>query len=253
MLASIVPRVELSIGGSTRLLRCDFQALWLIERTSGEPAHVVCRRIHQAFTERKQPRMADVRRVLWAMLASADESLKERQVGAWGSAQNMPTLVKAIFEAISAAAPMPTDDEPSESAPSTEKPKATNWAEMFATARRHYGIRTEAKFWRLTWREWSAMTEIHQQDEDRKDWRNALALACAANRRRDPMKNPIAFEPWDFMQRGAMLKKRIKRDPWQPKQNYEQMKARLLMAAQKSRAFFDAHPESVELPKQTIQ
>ncbi len=238
-MASIVPRVELSLGGSTRVLRCDFQALWLIEQASGEPAQTVCRRVHQAFAERKNPKLADVRLLLWALLATSDESLTLTQVGSWGSLQNLPKLARAVFEAISASAPM-ADDEPaaaSESAATQSvdsKVKPTNWAQMYATARRHYRVRNEAEFWRLTWREWTAMTEVYERAQDRIDWRNGLRLAFMANRRRDPMKQPVAFEPEDFMARGSRIKRAR---PLRPKQTYEEQKAILLWAASQHKAF----------------
>lgn len=231
----IVQRVELEIGGSTRLLRCDFGALWRIERESGKPWRTILQRIQQALSAQRNPKASDVRLVLFALLAAHDRTLTLKQVGAWGSFHNIPEVFRAIFDAIDAAMPLP-DKWASKEPVAPEEPELTNWPELWGLARRRHHIRTERRFWQLTYREWAGFNEAFEQDQDLIEWRNGVHIAFSANRRRDPMKCPVAFEPEDFMRRGKRLKRMR---PLRPKQTYEEQKAILLWAARRYDAYAD--------------
>ena len=92
--------VNVELGGQTRQLRYDFNALVALE----DELKISIADIGMLLSG--SVKLKDLRAILWAGLIHADESLTPKEVGAMiGSVEDMKVLGEAIRQAIEAAFP----------------------------------------------------------------------------------------------------------------------------------------------------
>lgn len=96
------PEVQIELGGKTRVMRLDFNALALIEERTGKTI--------SDMGDWKTLSAKHMRSMVWAALVHEDETLTEQQVGRWLSLQMFPIAIKAFSEAmfVSMKGEMPT-------------------------------------------------------------------------------------------------------------------------------------------------
>lgn len=86
------PVVEIELGGKTRKLRLDFNALALIEERTGKTI--------SDMGDWKSLSAKHMRSMIWAALVHEDESITEKQVGSWLSLQTFPAVIQKFSEAM---------------------------------------------------------------------------------------------------------------------------------------------------------
>lgn len=102
-------RVEIELGGRTRTLLMDMNALVLIEEA-------IEKDILNDSSWLDNPKMREVRAITWACLVHDDPSLEDAEngpklVGSWISLDRLGELLEAIGRAFEAAMPKPVEGD----------------------------------------------------------------------------------------------------------------------------------------------
>lgn len=100
----VAPTIPLEIGGKTRGLKYDFNALALVEEKTGKSA--LSGDIFQNL------RATDLRFFIWAGLVHEQPDLMVEEVGSWIHMGNLPKITECIAQAFSAAMPKKDDSGP---------------------------------------------------------------------------------------------------------------------------------------------
>jgi hypothetical protein len=113
MIDKINPIVPIELGGKTRHLKFDFNAMVAYEEATGKN-----------FLEMSKITVSakNLRAWLYACLVQEDRSLTIDEVGGWIDLENMAGIADKLTEALQAA--MPEKGDKKEAAPLVEKPPA---------------------------------------------------------------------------------------------------------------------------------
>src|SRR4051812_1595755 len=97
----IAPAVEIEIGGDTRHLLLDFNAIAAAESATGKN--------YLTIGALSRPGGADVTALLWGALLHETPELTLREVRSWVSYANIVTITNKVYETINACFPKAQD------------------------------------------------------------------------------------------------------------------------------------------------